>query len=179
MGRARAHGRATRLLCRGVALALSAALLVTASAFAAVSLKSGAIYTGKSPSCSEGAIAGTTCVFKFRASGNGRSLQFIGKPVVDGWGCGAGGGEALLGGKLKSSTPTPIPLAKIHANGSLSGSVSYVMRPTAGPVSHYKSSVTGHLSNGGKAVVITFRNTLTSGHTSQPCATQPVTLSAH
>ena len=68
-------------------------------------------------------------MFKFRASRDGLSLRFVGKTVIDAWGCGAGGGEALLGGEAKYRTP--IPLVKVRADGRLYGSISYVFTPTA------------------------------------------------
>ncbi len=156
------------------AVALVGMLIGAASALAAARLARGAVYTGKSSACGS-TVPDTTCVFRFRASANGRSLRFVGRTVVDTWGCRGGGGEALLGGKKG----TPIPVVKVRANGTLYGSVTYTFRPTMAPPEHYRSTVTGHLANAGKKAAITFHNTYLSSHGNQPCATGPVTLTAH
>lgn len=160
------------------AVALAGLLLTAAGALAATRLMDGAVYTGKSGFCGS-TISGTTCVFRFRASADGRSLRFVGKTVIDGWACRGGGGEALLGGKLKNEMPTPIPVVKARTNGTLYGSVTYTLRPTSAPPEHEKSTVTGHLANAGKKAVVTFHNVYLSSHGNIPCATQPVTLTAH
>jgi hypothetical protein len=160
------------------AVALVAMLVAASGAFAAVRLAGGKLYTGKDADCGS-SVAGTTCVFKFRASSNGRSLRFVGKPVIDTWRCNGGGGEAILGGKLKNMTPTPIPVVTLRKNGTLYGSVTYTIRPTSAPPEHFRSAVTGHLANAGKKAVVTFHNTYLSGAGNQPCATLPVTLTAH
>lgn len=148
-----------------------AVLLVTAAgAFAAAHFRPGALYTGKGAACGS-TVPGTTCVFRFRASSDGRSLRFVGQTVIDGWGCRGGGGEALLGGKARNATP--IPLLRLRTGGSLYGSVGYVLRPTSAPPEHYTSTVTGHLSRAGRAAVITFH---ISSPSARPCATQPVML---
>ena len=116
-------------------------------------------------------------MFKFRASNDGRSLRFAGATVVDTWRCNGGGGEALLGGEVKGATP--IPRVQLQANGKLYGSVSYVLRRTQGAPARYKSTVTGHLAHAGKAAVVTFHNVYVSSSGTQPCATQPVTLTKH
>lgn len=97
------------LIRSAIAVTFACMLVAAAGAFAAVRLAGGALYTGKSPDCGS-SVPGTTCQFRFRASGNGRSLRFVGRTVIDTWGCRGGGGEALLGGKLKNETPTPIPV---------------------------------------------------------------------
>lgn len=116
-------------------------------------------------------------MFAFRASNDGRSLQFVGATVVDTWRCNGGGGEALLGGKVKNATP--IPRVQLRADGKLYGSVNYILRRTQGAPLRYKSTVTGRLTNAGKAAVVTFHNTYLSTGANQPCATQPVTLTKH
>lgn len=160
-----------------IAVTLAAMLIAAAGALGAVRLAGGALYTGKSSACGS-TVPGTTCVFSFRASGDGRSLRFVGKTVIDTWGCRGGGGEALLGGELKNEKPTPIPLVNLRANGTLYGSDSYTFRPTMAAPEHYKSTVTGRLASRGKNAVITFHNIYLSSHGNQPCATQPVTLTA-
>jgi hypothetical protein len=160
---------------RSMGVASAAMLVAAAGALAAGTLKPGALYTGKSSACGS-SVAGTTCVFRFRASADGRSLRFVGKTVIDTWRCRGGGGEALLGGTLKNAKPTPIPVVRVRANGALYGSVGYTLRPTGAPPAHYTSSVTGHLANAGREAVITFHNVYRSSHGNQPCATQPATL---
>jgi hypothetical protein len=158
---------------RGAALALVALLATAAAALAAAHFRPGAAYTGRDGYCSS-RVPGTTCMFKFRASRDGLSLRFVGKTVIDAWGCRGGGGEALLGGEAKYATP--IPLVKVQANGKLYGSGSYVLRPTHAAPDHYNATVTGHLAKSGRTAVITFHNTYISSSGNQPCATQPVTL---
>ena len=163
---------------RAMVVAFAAMLVPAAVAFAAARLKPRALYTGKSSACGS-TVAGTTCVFRFRASADGRSLRFVGKTVIDTWGCRGGGGEALLGGELRNARPTPIPVVKVKANGALYGTVGYTLRPTMAPPAHYTSTVTGHLAKAGKATVITFHNIYHSNQGNVPCATRPVTLTAH
>lgn len=172
-GRAPGSGGVARAVRRGAALALPALLATGAVALAAAHFLSGATYTGRDSYCSS-RVDGTTCEFRFHASTDGRSMRFVGKTVIDSWRCRNGGGEALLGGKVKGATP--IPLVKVRANGTLYGSASYTFRPTQAPPQHYKAVVTGHLGNSGKTAVITFHNTYISSHGNQSCATQPVTL---
>jgi hypothetical protein len=155
------------------AVTLVGMLIGAASALAAARLVRGAVYTGKSSPCGS-TITGPTCVFRFRASANGRSLRFVGRTAVDTWRCRGGGGEALLGGKKG----TPIPVVKVRANGTLYGSLTYTYRPSTAPPEHYRSTVTGHLANAGKKATITFHNTYLSSHGNLPCATGPVTLTA-
>lgn len=156
---------------RGAALAIAGLLVGAAGALAATHLRPGALYTGKDSQCGS-SVPGTTCVFRFRASNDGMSLRFAGKTVIDSWGCRGGGGEALLGGEAKGATP--IPLIKLSKDGTLHGSVGYVLRPSGAPPAHYTSTVTGHMSRAGKTAVITFHVSLNSGRS--PCSTQPVTL---
>lgn len=162
-----------RWLVRVMPAALALILVVAAEALAAARLHPGALYVGKDSDCGSN-VRGTTCVFRFRAGQDGRSLKFVGKTVIDTWGCRGGGGEALLGGELKFATP--IPLVEVRANGTLHGSHSYVVRPSVGAPNHYVSSVSGHLAKGGETVVITFHNVYLSSHGNEPCVTQPVTL---
>lgn len=167
-----------RRIRRATAVALAVLLVPVAVAVAAAHLKPGALYTGKTGDCGS-SVHGTTCVVKFRASASGLSMKFVGKTVIDTWGCNNGGGEALLGGHVSGFTPTPIPRVKVHSNGTLSGSVNYAVRAGSGTVYHYTSKVTGHLVNGGKKAVITFRYIWHSSQGNQPCKTQPVTLVGH
>jgi hypothetical protein len=158
---------------RGAALAIVGLSIATAGALAATHshFRSGALYTGKDALC-DSHVPGTTCVFTFRASKDGLSLRFVGKTVIDSWGCRGGGGEALLGGEARGATP--IPRIRVSKNGSLHGSVGYVFRPTSAPPEHYTSTVTGHVSRAGKAAVIAFHVALNSSR--YPCSTQPVTI---
>ncbi|MGZ6569341.1 MAG: hypothetical protein ACXVH3_31050 [Solirubrobacteraceae bacterium] len=48
---------------------------------------------------------------------------------------------------------------RVHANGRLYGSRSYVFRPTQAPAAHYKVTVTGQLAKSARTAVITFHNT--------------------
>lgn len=164
---------AKRRLMRAMPAALALILIVAVDALGAARLQPGALYVGEDSDCGSN-VRGTTCVFRFRAGQDGRSLKFVGKTVIDTWGCRGGGGEALLGGELKFATP--IPLVKVRANGTLHGSRSYAVRPSVGAPNHYVSSVSGHLAKGGQTAVITFHNVYLSSHGSEPCATQPVTL---
>ena len=160
------------------AIAVCGMLVTAASAFAATKLVGGARYTGKSAACA-GPASATTCTFHFRASKNGGSMRFFGKPVVDVWGCSGGGGEALLGGKLKGLKPTPIPVVNVRSKGSLFGSLRYTFKPTSAPLEHFKVTVTGHLANAGRKAVIVFHNTYLSSHGNSTCSTPTVTLTAH
>ena len=160
-----------RAVRSGAGLAIVGLLVAAASALAAAHFRPGAVYTGKTSACGS-TIPGTTCIVRFRASTDGRSLGFDGKTVIDTWGCRGGGGEALLGGKARGATP--IPLLGLRADGTLYGSVGYVLRPTSAPPEQFTSTVTGHLARAGKAAVVTFHNALKSGRS--PCATQPVTI---
>ena len=166
----RSAGFARAVRC-GAGLAVAGLLVAAAGALAAAHFRPGALYVGKSSACGS-TVPGTTCMFRFRASTDGRSLRFDGKTVIDTWGCRGGGGEALLGGKARDATP--IPLIRLRADGTLHGSVGYVLRPTSAPPEHYTSTVTGHLSRAGKAAVITFHISFNSSRS--PCATQPVTI---
>jgi len=140
--------------------ALATALIVAASA--AASLTPGALYTSEAGNCTSPG-PGITCVFKFRASADEQSLRFVGDTVVDTWICHGGGGEALLGGKKGE----PIPRVNVLSSGRLYGSVKYRSALI---------TVTGQLTNAGKAVVITFHNQGSSGVS---CATRPVILTGH
>ncbi len=171
--RARGLARPAGTVRRGVAVALIALLVTAAAALAAAHFRPGATYMGRDGACSS-RVPGTTCVFKFRASRDGLSLRFVGVTVIDTWACGAGGGEALLGGEAKYATP--IPRVMVQPNGKLSGSDSYVFRPTQAPPEHYKVTVTGRLSRSGRTAVITFHNTYISSSGGRACATRPVTL---
>lgn len=170
---ARGSEMVKRRLMRAMPAALVLILVVAADALAAARLQPGALYVGKDSDCASN-VRGTTCMFRFRAGHDGRSLKFVGKTVIDTWGCRNGGGEALLGGELKFATP--IPLVEVRANGTLHGSHRYVVRPSVGAPNHYVSSVSGHVAKGGRTAVITFHNVYVSSHGSEPCATQPVTL---
>lgn len=172
---ARGSSGAARAVRRGAALALVALLATAAAALGAAHFRPAATYTGRDSACSS-RVPRTTCVFKFRASRDGLTLRFVGKTVIDTWGCRGGGGEALLGGEVKGATP--IPLVKVQANGKLSGSGSYIFRPTQAPPEHYKVTVTGQLAKSARTAVITFHNTYISSSGNRPCATQPVTLTA-
>lgn len=95
---------------------------VGSAALAAVALGAhpvpGALYTGNSGVCA--ANIRRECVFKFRVSSDGRTLQFV-KPgeAVSSWACRGGGGEAVFGsGKYAYR----IPPAQIHSDGAFSGS---------------------------------------------------------
>jgi hypothetical protein len=166
---------AARAVRRGTALALVALLITGAAALAAAQFRPGATYTGRDSYCSS-RVPGTTCVFRFRASRDGLSLRFVGKTVIDAWGCGAGGGEALLGGEAKYRTP--IPLVKVRPKGKLYGSVSYVFTPTAAAPERLKVTVTGQLAESGRTATITLHQTSSSSSGNRGCATQPVTLIA-
>jgi hypothetical protein len=162
-------------LRRAAGLAVAGVLVAAAGAMAAARLTPGALYTGRS--CSSSGLPRTTCVFKFRAASDGRSLQFVGPTVIDTWRCHGGGGEALLGGEHKGAAP--IPRVKLQANGKLFGSVNYVLPRTHSAPARYKSTVTGHLANHGESAVVTFHDTYISSSGNQPCVTEPVTLAKH
>ena len=140
---------------------VAAALIPVAGASGGAHLVPGATYSNAAGKCTSPG-AGITCVFKFRASADGQTLQFVGTTAVTGWGCNGGGGEALLGG-TKGET---IPLIKVLTSGKLSGSANY-----RGAV----ISVTGALADGGKTVLITFHSRSASGGTVS-CKTPTVTL---
>jgi hypothetical protein len=160
---------------RTMVVVLAVVLVGAASALAATRLRPGSLYTGKTCTQSGGA-PDTTCVLRFRASQDGESMQFVGsKAAVDTWGCHGlriGGGEAFLGGRKGD----PIPVVKVRANGTLSGSVSYTFRPTSAPPEHFTDTVTGQVANDGRRVTVTFHNIYLSGHGNELCATAPVTL---
>ncbi len=150
----------TRLLRRGAALGSLAAVLGAGTALAAVHFKPNALYTGQSPACKGGGKPpqGASCEFKFRASSDGTKLRFTGKTVVSTWGCHGGGGEALLGGKLKGHDV--VPVIKLGAKRKLHG--------TAGR-GEKRISVTGRLAKSGKSATITF-------HAPPSCISPKITL---
>jgi len=155
----------TALLLTLMFVAATGAALGTSEA----GLKPGALYTSAAKTCT-GIPADTTCVFKFRASSDGRSLQFVGKTAVDTWHCNGGGGEAFLGGKFKDATP--IPPVKLSTGGTLYSS----LLATSSSGNKYTVKVTGHIANGGAAAVLTFHSIPVSG--TVKCATPPVTLTS-
>ena len=156
---------------RGSALSIAVVLLVATGALAATHFRSGALYTGQDSACGS-SVPGTTCVFRFRASTDGLSLRFIGKTVIDTWGCHGGGGEALLGGRMKYAAP--IPLVKLSSDGKLHGSTSWVLRPASAPPETHTISVTGHISRAGKAAVITLHDSFRSPRSK--CSIEPVMI---
>jgi hypothetical protein len=155
-------------MVRSVGLTLLGALILASAAQSstrvtgAVHFVPGALYSGKTCT-TPGGIPHTGCAFKFRASADGASLRFVGITVVDSWRCNGGGGEALLGGKVRGATP--IPLVRVRATGALYGSV--------GTGSH-RSAVTGKLAAGGRSAQIVFH----SGTAAYACHTNAVTLRA-
>jgi hypothetical protein len=145
---------------RAIATAAIAGVLVSASgALAGVHLSSGSAYTGKSNACPHPKLAGTTCVFKFRASRNGYGLRFVGKTVVSSWACRQGGGQALLGGKVSGNDP--LPLLVLGSDGKLQG------RAGRGPT---RVTAVGHIAEAGTKVVVRFH----LAH--QHCVTPKITL---
>lgn len=141
-------------------LAVVVVLVAASSALAAAHFHAGASYTGKT--CQSTQVTGTTCVYKFRASGNGTTLKFVGTTVITGWGCNGGGGEALLGGKHDGADA--LPVIKVQPKGTLYGSAGK---------GDTEVSVTGHLAGSGKTATVTFHLT------NEGCHTSPVTLTAH
>jgi hypothetical protein len=156
-------GKPRRLVGRAVGIAVVALLALGGVAFAAGHFTPKALYTGKSTMCGgAGSMPNTSCSFKFRASASGKSLRDVGASVISVWSCHGGGGEALLGGKADHHEP--VPLVRLHANGSLHGSAG---------AGENKIAVTGHLAQAGKAAVITFHLV------NQGCVSPQVTLTAH
>jgi len=143
----------------GSVLATAALLVPAGAANAAVHLSSESAYTGRSTACPHPKPAGTTCVFRFRASSNGYALRFHGKTAISSWECRNGGGEALLGGKVAGSYR--VPLLILQSDGKLLGTVGHGAR---------RVSVTGHIAEAGSKVVLRFH--LARGH----CVTPKVTL---
>ncbi len=133
-----------RVARRSGALALTLLLVVSAVALAGVRFAPGALYTGKSCSSITG-LPGATCTMKFRASRDGKTLRYIGKTAVSTWTCKGGGGEALLGGKVKGATP--VPKLTVRPTRAIHGSTG-----TGGR----RVTVTGTLAKGGRSALITF-----------------------
>ena len=129
---------------RSGALATIVLLVVTAVAVASVRFAPGAIYTGKSCSSITG-LPGATCTMKFRAGREGKTLRYVGETAVSTWICKGGGGEALLGGKVKGATP--VPELSVRATRAIYGSTG-----TGGK----RVTVTGTLAKGARSAVITF-----------------------
>lgn len=152
--------RRSRVLALAIAAVAIAVVLVPASgALAGVHLSSGSAYTGKSSACPHPKLAGTTCVFKFRASQNGYGLRFVGKTVVSSWACRNGGGQALLGGKVSGNDP--LPLLVLGSDGKLQGRAGH------GP---NRVTAAGHIAEAGTKVVVRFK----LAH--QHCVTPKITL---
>jgi hypothetical protein len=129
---------------RSGALATTVLLVVTAAALAVVRFAPSALYTGKSCSSLTG-LPGATCTMKFRASRDGKTLRYVGETAVSTWGCKGGGGEALLGGKLRGADP--IPELTVRPTRAIYGSTGTGAR---------RITVTGTLAKGGRSAVITF-----------------------
>lgn len=167
IGSSRGSRRAIRAAGGGAVLL---AVVAAGVAGAAAHLVPRAVYTGHS--CSGSSYPGTSCTFHFRSNASGTTLRSFGKTVTDTWGCGNGGGLALLGGSAKSHTP--IPTIRVRPDGSLHGSLVYTFRPTSGPPERITSSVTGHLTRRGRAAVVSFHQRASG----RSCSTAPVTLTA-
>jgi len=129
---------------RSGALATILLLVVTAVALAGVRFAPRAVYTGKSCSSISG-LPGATCTMKFRASRDGKTLRYVGETAVSTWISKGGGGEALLGGKVKGATP--VPELSVRSTRAIYGSTG-----TGGK----RVTVTGKLAKGGRSAVITF-----------------------
>jgi hypothetical protein len=129
---------------RSGAFATILLLVVTAVALAGVRFAPAAVYTGKSCSSISG-LPGATCTMKFRASRDGKTLRYVGETAVSTWICKGGGGEALLGGKVKGATP--VPELSVRSTRAIFGSTG-----TGGK----RVTVTGRLAKGGRRAVITF-----------------------
>jgi hypothetical protein len=115
---------------------------------------------------------GLSCTLVFRVSGDGRTMSFVSKrDVIGAWGCHGGGGEAILGTKKNPYGPgTPVPLLRIHANGTFRGSARF------GPTGKQGTVVaTGGFTGSGRTASIKF--TLDPGPHS--CVNGPLKLTAH
>jgi hypothetical protein len=128
----------------GTVLALtSAAWLGTVAAAFAAHPQKGARYMGNSGACA--ASIKRQCVFLFRVSGNGETLQFVKSgQAISSWACHGGGGEAIFGSEKNDYR---IPTARIRSNGTFAGSKGQGAR---------KLLVTGHFTGSGKTAVLKF-----------------------
>jgi hypothetical protein len=101
----------------------------------------GAVYVGNSGECPTGR---ERCEFDFRVSSDGRTLRFVKQGVaLTSWGCQNGGGEAVFG----ANSYYRIPAAKIHSNGTFSGS---------GGQGAHTVEITGKFTGSGKTAVLKF-----------------------
>jgi hypothetical protein len=159
-----------RLLRCGVTM-VAVFSLVSATAALAASPKPGATYMGSETTCGT-APTGLSCTFVFRVSRNGLTMRFVSqKDVVGEWACHGGGGEAVFGTNKSPVGPgAPVPLLRIHANGTFRGSSRY------GPSGHRGTVVaTGEFTGSGKVARVNF--TLNPGPKS--CVNGPLKLTAH
>jgi hypothetical protein len=150
---------------------VAAISLVSATAALAASPKPGATYTGSETTCGT-APKGLSCTFVFRVSQNGLTMRFVSqKDVVGEWACHGGGGEAIFGTNKNPVGPgAPVPLLRIHANGTFRGSSRY------GPSGHRGTVVaTGEFTGSGKVARVSF--TLDPG--SHSCVNGPLKLTAN
>lgn len=124
-----------------VALACVGSPALAAAALAARPLPGG-LYSGSSGACAA-SIRGE-CVFKFRVSGDGRTLRSVKKgAAISSWACRGGGGEAVFGGEHGYR----IPLAQIRSAGTFSGTDGHGLRLL---------QITGSFTASGKTAVLKF-----------------------
>jgi hypothetical protein len=150
---------------------VAAISLVSATAALAASPKPGATYMGSETNCA--APKGLSCRFVFRVSRNGLTMRFVSrKDVAGAWACHGGGGEAIFGTNKSPDGPgAPVPLLRIHVNGTFRGSVRY-----GGPSGHRGTVVAaGEFTGSGKVARLNF--TLDPGPHS--CVNGPLMLTAN
>ena len=168
---------ARRLVGTTVLVLACAAVAGTALAALSPHLRAGALYTGRSTVCGH-PPSGETCTFAFRATSTGLAMQFVGKTVVDVYGCPGGGGEALLGGKATGANP--VPVIKVLTRGRLYGAVRYSTTvPTTHATYHYEETAMGSITHGGASASVTFHNIYLQQSGNIVCATPSVRLTAH
>jgi hypothetical protein len=128
---------------RVVIAVVAVACLGAAQSGLAAHPRPGATYTGNSGKCSP--QIRHQCDFTFRVSRDGTTLRSVKKSdSITLWACHAGGGEAVLG---PGKNAEPIPVARIRADGTFSG--------TGGSGSR-KLVVSGSFTGSGKTAVLKF-----------------------
>jgi hypothetical protein len=159
-----------RALLRCGVTTVAAISLVSATAALAASPKPGGTYMGAETKCV--APKGLSRSFVFRVSRNRLTMRFVSrKDVIGEWACHGGGGEAIFGTNKSPDGPgAPVPLLRIHVNGTFRGSARY------GPSGHRDTVVaTGEFTGSGKVARVNF--TLDPGPHS--CINGPLKLTAN
>jgi hypothetical protein len=137
-----------------MALGCAASMTVPAVASGA-HVAAGAKYSGNSGQCAPSIHK--QCVFKFRVSNTGHKLRYVKKgKAISSWACQGGGGEAIFG---SGTNEDKVPTARIHADGTFSGSDG---------AGSQRVTITGKFSKSGKSATLKFKS---PGHCHTPLLT--------